>query len=221
MHIKTLVNIIIIIFFVNIGICSELIELKKKLKNNPDSYSTNYNLGSYYEKNGNYNQAIKYLKKSIEIDKKKVFSYILLGSSLDSLGNYKESVKTYKLVINIDPKNDLIYSMLAMSLTELNDFKGAIKYFKKSIKLNKKNQKDCAILFGIGNAYVNIKNYEKAIKPLEEAVIINPKLKNAVMLLGLSYNETGKTEKAFDQYIKLQEIDRELSVILLEYLSRS
>ncbi|MCP3924016.1 MAG: tetratricopeptide repeat protein [Desulfobacterales bacterium] len=221
MYIKTLVNIFIIIFFINIGICSELNKLKKELKNNPDSYSTNYNLGSYYEKNGNYNQAIKYLKKSIKIDSKKVFSYIMLGSSFDSLGKYKEAVTNYKRAIRIDSKNGLSYSMLAMSLTELNDFKGAIKYFKKSIKLNKKNGKNCAILFGIGNAYVNLKNYKKAIKPLKSAIKLNPKLKNAVMLLGLSYNETGNSEKAFDQYVKLQKIDRELSIILLDYLSRS
>jgi tetratricopeptide (TPR) repeat protein len=212
---------VITLLLVNNGFCSNIIEFKKNVKSNPESFSANFDMGSYYEKKGDYNKAITYLDKAIKLDNKKIITYILLGSSYDSLGYYKKSVKIYKKALKIDPKNDLICSMLAMDLTELRDFKSAVKYFMRAIELNKKNSGDSGILFGLGNAYVNLKKYKKAIGPLKKALNINPELKNAVLLLGLSYEEIGESEKAFDQYVKLQKIDRELSLILLEYLSRS
>ncbi len=129
--------------------------------------------------------------------------------------------KALEKALKIDPlQSSYTYSLLAMSYTETGKFRLAVKNFKKALKLSKSNENKAGLYFGLGNSYANLKEYKKSIDPLRRAVKIEPRMKNAHLILGLAYQETGKSDAAFKEYLILSELDNDLSIILLNHISK-
>lgn len=106
------------------------------LKKNPNDYETLVHLGNLYYDIGQYDKAIPYYEKAVEIKKdKNVITD--LGTCLRETGNAKDAVKYYEEALKIDASHwRAIYNIIIVSIKDLKDKEKALFYFEKLKKIN-------------------------------------------------------------------------------------
>ena len=108
--------------------------------NEPKTISELMTLGMEECKKGNYNSAIIYLNKAIEIDPNDCRFYISRGT-IKAKENDKDFIEDYTKAIEIDPNNVFAYRLRADSKGKLGDNEGADEDYKKADKLKKYGEK--------------------------------------------------------------------------------
>lgn len=84
--------------------------------------------------NQDYNGAIEYFKKCIEIDVKNAFLYNFIGhlySKIDEYGTIEEQIKYAKLALEIDPNYSSAVRNLAFAYSRAEMDEKAVQYFEK------------------------------------------------------------------------------------------
>ena len=109
--------------------------------NEPKNISELMTLGMEECKKGNYNSAIIYLNKAIEIDPHDARFYISRGT-FKGKENDKDAIEDYTKAIEIDPNNVFAYRLRGDSKCKLGDYQGAIDDYTKAIEIlpNKPNK---------------------------------------------------------------------------------
>ena len=136
-----------------------------------------------------YNAAIVYCIKSVELNSKYAKSFNLMADAKYSLKDYKGALNDYSQAIRLNPKFANAYLGKAKTKCELNDTTGLMALFNKAIKLNphyyeayyrraaekwsRKRYKDAII--DLNTALENNPTY---IDALMERVLINKDLKH-------------------------------------------
>ncbi len=84
-----------------------------------------------------------------------------------------------------------------------------LEEYQKAIEINPKN---ADTYYNMGNAYSNLKEYDKAITAYQKAIEINPKNDSAYNNMGVAYDELKEYDKAIIAYQKAIEINPKLDV---------
>ncbi len=174
--------------FVNLN---KALKLSQKANVKPKIASVLYEVGYYYDKIGNYKDAIDYYNKSLLIYEK--------------LNNRNQMA--------------IIYNYIGRNYSKLYAEDRAIEYYLKSLTLNKEfsNQDGIASNYSsIGNLYYNEENYELAEKYFRDALLIYETL-NDKRGISKSYTnianalaDNGKISEGLDYYKKSITIGEEL-----------
>ena len=167
-------------------------------------------------------EAIDYLKKAIELSRKKkitraeAIAEAGLGQMYDRLGIHEKSFECYTNSLELykklkDTLNIAVsYRYLGYSLLDLKKYSEANSFFFKALEINNshKNLQALALNYiDIGGAYEGMKNYPEAFKYLlHGARIFTDTLKDTVTdaysNLGMCYQMTGKYDSALYYYQK-------------------
>ena len=114
----------------------------------PDTVDGWFQLGRAYFNAKDYESAIKYNKKALELDNKYVPSLELIAFSYESLKDTVNAIDAYKAAIDVDPNNisylfnlGLIYNKRAAaapagSKTLMDNYANAEKYFSQAIHID-------------------------------------------------------------------------------------
>ncbi len=124
----------------------------------------------------NYDEAIKLYKKAIDNEPKNFLTYYNLGLLYQSLGQFDEAKFYLEKVTNINPQftnADKILSRFTKYKKEDNHIENMKQRLEK-LSLNDFNKSN--ILFALGKAYEDIKDYEKSFKFLDEANNLQKKI---------------------------------------------
>ena len=154
---------------------------------------------------GNYNEAISYYTKSIEIKPKYQFAYAKRAESKYNLGDYKGALSDYNKAIELDPNDGISYGWRGEAHYELKQYKEAIKDLKKAIKLDPENA-----LFNyikLGEAHYELKQYKEVIYSFTKAIELDP---NESYYYGFRADAKLKLKKypdALSDYNKAIELD--------------
>ena len=97
------------------------------------------NLGNTYNKIGNYEEAKKYLVKSLLI-KKNPYTFNNLANSYKGMGNNKEAINNLLQAIKIEKDSSKIYFNLAEMFLSMGDLNNSKKFFSKTIKLDQNHE---------------------------------------------------------------------------------
>ncbi len=147
-----------------------------------------YRLGySFYEK-GDYERALKYLEKAIQIDPTLSKPYVYLGNIYYDQGDLDSAIFYYKKAYELSPGDQDISWLLKRAERVKEVGKEAYDYFEK------------------GRAFFLNKDYVEAAYYLEQAVGINPSYLEAFVLLGKTYIELDDLENAKKAFLKAQEL---------------
>ena len=143
--------------------------------NEPKTISELMTLGMEECKKGNYNSAIIYLNKAIEIYPNDARFNIARARLKADQGNHEDAIEDYTKAIEIDPNNPYSYC-----------FRGVAKIYKESIfnpfGSNIKTQSDWDDAF---KNYKNSSDYQDAIEDVSKAIELDPKNAEAFIQRGL------------------------------------
>jgi tetratricopeptide (TPR) repeat protein len=179
------------------------------------------NIALVYRHQGNYFEALKNFRKSLEIlEKEKGKEHILLANVYNNLGaiynlqgNLSESLTNYKISLEIIEKEKgknsfdcaSVLGNIALIYENDGNYYEAINNYEKSVIIcSRHNVREIIYAnstYGLGTCYSSLKNFTKAIEYFKKALEIYGKNKNQIYFatltdIAVAYENLGDDEKA-------------------------
>ena len=191
-------------------------QFRKVLLINPnDDKALYYKAANYiycFSRNENYNEALKLIKKAIELNANDSAYWYILGYINYKNENYYAAIeyaeKAVKLnksyVFDYDNYLEYYLTVIGESYFKLGKYDEAIEVFKEIIKLPLHDESDFMYL---GLSYFEKKEYDKAIENYEKVLEINNRYWgaeniNPIDALAKSYMALGEYQKGIEVYKK-------------------
>jgi len=173
------------------------------IKNNIE-YENYFSKGLEAHNKGNYDEAILYYQKVINLNPGYFKAYYNLAQVYYSKGEYMNALNNFQNALEIDTQYIYAYYYLALCYGRLLDYDNAIINFKKAIKLNPQYSN---AYHSLASAYVQKGEYQTAIENYKYVLQLNPRDANCYYSLGVVYNILDDHDKAIHSFTKAIEIN--------------
>ena len=216
----------------NLTVIDFLTQYNSLEENAANSSSTYINIASAYKEQGDFESALKYYYKSLELldkeqDSNCITVYNSIASVYQEMGNYDMATEIYRKVLNIissglnDYRVDInsfdigtTYNNLATILREQHKYKEAIQLYNKALVVFKETFHNehpsvATTLNNLAIVYCDLGEYAHALQYYYEALLIREKI------LGLNHPDTAKTYIGIADIYNMQK-DYEKSIMLYE-----
>lgn len=158
----------------------------------------------------NYQKALVYINKAIEIDNINDFK-LTKASILTEQGflnnddkKIKEAIVIYKSIIANGKISYILFYNYGSALTKLKEYESSIKYFIKALELNPNKSENWN---NLGNSYMNVGNHHLEMVCYDNALQINPNLAETLFSKGSSlFRYSGNTEEGLKLMLKATEL---------------
>lgn len=208
----------------SLGYVGDTVGEKKKTFNKKDDvkvllpfYYKSEEALSLLQKEGNANTSIKLLREVITENNRLPFAYSNLAVIFKSQGRLIDAIQVLKVGLDFIPESFDLFSSLLECLFEANQWNDLITVFKN--KYFERFEFDPIVWNLLGRAYMQIGDFENALKSCEKAVSIDEKFPLSFNNLGLInfniYNLSTNPQalqKSFLNYKKAVELDPNNSV---------
>lgn len=176
---------------------------KKAIEIEPDfSFAWN-NMGFCYSKLNEHGKALECHLKAIECDPANQSAWKNTGNDYYFLGNHLEAIEHYEKAIELDPKDNMSWICLRTT----------VESYKSKHMLNNENKE---MWLRIGNVYVTLTEYGKAVECFKELIEHDKSFFKAWHQLGYVYhllNDHKKFISFFENPEKMLEHTVEISII--------
>jgi tetratricopeptide (TPR) repeat protein len=178
-------------------------DITKAISLSPDKASLYITLSDVYLGMGKPDNCNEALLKAIALDPRNNPALIRLSKLSLIIKDYKATFEYVKRALEVEPHNPQAYFTRALALLEKGDTVSAVEDFKRTVDQDQ----------GFYDAYVELGElYSMRKDPvaadyLKNAIRIRPDSKEALYMLGMFYQETGKYEYALETYAKLEKVD--------------
>lgn len=166
-------------------------------------------------------EVIKDLSKKEDLLKKSDYANYILSLAFFEMKDYKHSLHAINKALDINPQNLNYIKNKAQILCEMKDYKQAVKLLEdldfstnkrflnendlialKYYILAKQNKKDYVSKYYLANYFLLKKDYNRAIKTLNQVLLTQKKYYPAMTLLAKTYYKTDNISKAKEYYNK-------------------
>ncbi|MFC1836866.1 tetratricopeptide repeat protein [Thermodesulfobacteriota bacterium] len=154
-------------------------------------------LGRMALKNRNYDKAIDFFTRAIEVKPKDARYYNDRGVALRRSGKLGEALEDYSKALAIQPNYVNALNNRGVIYLKQGEFEKAIEDLSKALKRGRLKSK---LYLNRGVAYARIGDHRKAIRDLEKATDQRPRDHRAFLLMGGVFEELGKKKKALKAY---------------------
>ena len=131
-----------------------------------------------------YNRAVFYFEKAVEIDQIYAEAWYQIGFCYGMLGRHSEALKASKQAAKLRPEWSATFINIGASSFALKDYKGAAEAYRQAIKLDGDNA-DAQYALGLSLGKLN--RTDEEILAYKRAVSLRPDHINAFEQLGLAY----------------------------------
>jgi tetratricopeptide (TPR) repeat protein len=183
--------------------------ISELMKEHPDIYLVQYGMGVVCGMKGQYDEAIPYFDKAIEIFPYFVEAWFNKGASHQKLLEIEEMVMAFKKVVELgDPAENFV-----------RQAKNIITDLEISIRKDKGMTLDSYLKGGIKfrEAFIAMEKmeWEKALLGFQEVVAIDPKHTQSYGNMGICYAHLGHKQEALAAFDKALELDPKYEPALL------
>lgn len=113
---------------------------KRKLEDSPNDASITSNLGAIMQKEGNFDEALRYYSKAEYLDPSNVNTRINVGTLYQQKGDYKTAITAYDSILILNPDNIEANIYKAQSLSKLGKENEALEIYKKVLNKEPDNE---------------------------------------------------------------------------------
>ena len=185
-------------------------ELESAVERAADDSDTRFLLGQAYNQDGQLEKAADEFRKVLELNPESAAAHHNLGVTYYQLQDLRSAINEFETALQIDSDDpDTHYQLGATYLTlalsesastaavdpELLD--QATEEFNAALELREGMPE---ALIGLGNVYIQQRDYETAIKTLQKAIESIPGSREAYYALGGAYAQSGNIDKACETY---------------------
>jgi tetratricopeptide (TPR) repeat protein len=177
---------------------------EQTIKQRPDYYEGNFNLGTILLAKKYYAEAIPYLKKSLIKGGDKYEPWFYLGDAYMNTNNPDSAIYYYQSTLKLKPDLAVAYYKIGLCYAKMkNDFSNGFANFEKAIQLDPSNYtfyEDLGVAHGIN------KEYQKAIEAFERGIKVKPDYPSFYNNIGITYKQLGDEAKANEYFAKAQQV---------------
>lgn len=128
--------------------------------------------------------------------------------SLYKQGQYREAIAEFERVLAEFPDHSDSWKFIGLAYYQLKDYKACIEPLDKSLALKRKESRNDPDLYrAIGQAYIALNAYEKALPYLETLTRVQMNVATNYYLLGVTYANLNRPEDASEAFQKSVKID--------------
>jgi tetratricopeptide (TPR) repeat protein len=176
-------------------------ELRKEFDFSEDNF---FLIGISLLNSNNYNDAINYFNRIININKDNEYAWLWKGNCLFKMRQYEEAIDCYNKAIEINSNNENAWLWKGYCLSDMRQYEGAIDCFNKAIELNKDNE---YAWFWKGKCLSDMGQYEEAIDCLNKTIELNKDNEDAWFWKGGCLSDRGQNKEAIDCLNKAIELN--------------
>jgi tetratricopeptide (TPR) repeat protein len=177
------------------------------ISDNPDSFMPRYNLGTFLNDSGRWQEAIPVLEGAVPLardDEDRADALCNLGGSLFETGRKEEAVATYRHAIQLAPRDAQAQFDLGLGLAALGQISEAIECYRQALRLKPDFAKAHNSL---GLALSATGQRDAAIEHFRQAVSLNRDNSKAHKNLATLLVAAGQYQEAEQHYSRALEID--------------
>lgn len=175
-------------------------KLSKKVSGDAEVWNT---LSAICASLGEYQDAITYCRKAIQLHPDYADAYCNLGAFLEATDQADEAIDALQQALALNPDDAEIHFNIANALESKNDLDQAIEHYQKSLAIN---PNDPETWVNLGSALNKQRQFEKAIVSYQKAIDLNPGNADAYNNIGTIHSilrNQDEAEKCFLQAIQL------------------
>ncbi len=121
------------------------------------------------------------------------------AQAMSAMGQLKEALNLLNAIEKIDVNACELMLTKASIFSQLRDHKSALKFFKEALQLSEPEDRD-EIYLDLAMEYEALKDFEGAIKVLQEAIKYNASNESAIYEIAFCYDQIGAYEQAIKCY---------------------
>jgi tetratricopeptide (TPR) repeat protein len=178
-------------------------DISKAITISPRNASLYTTLSDVYLSMGKPDNCNEALLKAIAIDPRNNPALIRLCKLSLIIKDYPATFDYVKKALQVEPHNPQAYFTRALALLEKGDTVLAVEDLKRTVD---QDQKFYDAYVELGELY-SLRKEPVAADYLKDAISIRHDSKDAMYMLGMFYQETGKYDDAISTYAKLNKID--------------
>ncbi len=186
----------------------EAIKYASKNKTSP----VNYIIGRSYFEQENYAEAMKWLEKAAAEEPSRGEIPYIMGRAYLDMSNYKQAANYFDKAIALDStKAQWIYEASLVHYA-VPDYPGSLRLML--LAGEKGYPKNNDYLTNLGNAYVNVKQYDKGAELYKEVLKRRPNDQELLYNLAQAYYDGKKYQEAIDTWDQLFGLDKSNAKVL-------
>jgi len=192
-------------------------ELDRALNLNPNSATVRGLRGLYFQRNGNFRQALIEFQAAATLEPKNPSWFVSLGESYAKLGDLIKALGAYQTATTLAPKDASYWRLLAIfcGQNNVNVKDVGIPAAEKAVILAKD---DPASLDALGWLLLVDARYNDAERLLTRALKLDPQNASTHLHLGMLYLQMNKRASAYDHLVKSRDLgDAEAAMVLKQY----
>ena len=179
---------------------------QKAYEENPKNLDVTINLANAYDELKDFDKAIEFYNKAIEIDKTCALAFNNRGYSYFNKKEYENALQDYDKAILLNPKLQIAKD----NRTQLLEVIAEKEEFKDIISKSEQGQKDWQYYFNLGMAEARLGEYQKAKDAYNQALSLNSNYAQAYLFRGILEHGKGNLDDANSDYSYALEIDDKL-----------
>lgn len=179
---------------------------QKAYEENPKNLDVTINLANAYDELKDFDKAIEFYNKAIEIDKTCALAFNNRGYSYFNKKEYENALQDYDKAILLNPKLQIAKD----NRTRLLEVIAEKEEFKDIISKSEQGQKDWQYYFNLGMAEARLGEYQKAKDAYNQALSLNSNYAQAYLFRGILEHGKGNLDDANSDYSHALKIDDKL-----------
>jgi Flp pilus assembly protein TadD len=189
----------------------EAIESMRRALEIDSTYVPAYNeLGILYCRLSRYDEAAQAFEIAVSYEPHQAATVANLGTAYFLLGRYSDAAVLLRDAVNEEPNFEIARNNLGQTLLRTGQYEEAIECISRVIELGQ--GREAAPLYNdIGVAYSHLKRFQDAARYLREAIKSDANYALARYNLGLVSVRTADHNTAYEQYVALKSLDRNLA----------
>jgi tetratricopeptide (TPR) repeat protein len=163
------------------------------LRKNPDCRMAHNNLGTYFARQGKWDQAVHHLQEAIRINPEDPRAHYNLGNAFAFVGKLDEAVKEYQQTVRLSPNHALAYSDLGNVFFQQHKLAEAVEHYSQALRINPDLVRAHN---GLGRVLAQQGNLSAGIDHFRRAIEIEPDNLEARYYLVGALAQQGKLDEA-------------------------
>jgi superkiller protein 3 len=189
--------------------------LKKALSLSNDACAA-CGLGMVYYNMARYDEAEQAFKQGMKFDPNDYCAFEGAGRLYYDQDRYQESIDAFSSAIRLRPR-DTSYHYLGNAYNSMQRYHEALDAYQRLQKINPRYEK---VYADLGMTYYRLQRYEEALAAFAHAAESDAEDPRTYFGIGLVQLALGNRRKAMEQYQKLENLEPQWAVLLLDEIDK-